>query len=195
MKKFILLSFLLLPLIAYASAESVILGWIYALESAQLPNLINLEKLPNIDKLAQDTFDQLKTDLTGKFGHGNLTDSDLRQYQYANDSWANVLKKSDKSSEFTAAQDAYDKLYSTSADIKGVSPLSKTQYQQSRDINRAALAASSYSYDMIAEHLQSVKNILAKLEAKGDITQKEATDLNARLIAESIFVQLEILRQ
>jgi type IV secretion system protein VirB5 len=204
LKRYIfLLSFLLtisLPLSAHAEIDiSGILSMlsdIFGVNTDILENNVDqLTELTDLNQVATDNLNELKNDLTGKFGHGNLTDKDLAQYTWSNDSWESALSMSNKSPEFRAAQQRYADMYETPKEITGVSSLTQTQYQQSRDINRAALASSSYSYTLISEHAESVKNILAKLEAKDKLTEKEAVDLNARLIAELCFIQLEMLKQ
>jgi type IV secretion system protein VirB5 len=200
MRRTLALFFLLMPISAFASDIGDVLGYlsdIYDLQK-QTFDVANsqLTDLGSINNLAQNTLNELKGDLTGKFGYGNLSDSELKQYTYSNDDWEDVLSMSNANADFKAAQQRYAELYSTPEKVQGVTSLVQTQYQQGRSISRAALAASSESYNLVAEHMQSVKDILSKLEATDHtVTEKEALDLNARLIAELCFIQLEVLKQ
>lgn len=188
-----------MPTVTYAAApvlpvEDIIADAILA-EMIFLQE-VTFELLTNNDDEIIDLLEKINGDLKGKYGHGTLTAADLAQYQDPiKDKWASVLSQSNSSAEFKNAQKAYASLYATDEDIEGVSELSKARYQQSRDINRAALAASSISYDKMNDHLNNIKSILAKLESSDEITIKEAMDLDTRLVAELGFLQLQSLQQ
>lgn len=189
----------LAPVPTYAAGTGVVVTDIIA--DAILEEMIFLQNVmfslmtDSSDEII-DLLDEIHGDLNGKYGHGNLTASELAQYQDPiKDKWEDVLDQSGSSAEFKKAQKSYAALYATDEDIQGVSELSKAQYQQSRNINRAALAASSLSYDKMNDHLNNIKDILAKMESSDDITMKETIDLNARLVAELSFLELQKLQQ
>lgn len=160
------------------------------------------DELKNINKSNMAQLDFLKRNNFGNFGFGNLMNGsgDLHKRQWSQNSWVDVLNASNSghSSGFNAAQDKYRKLYPVedAARISSTRPednLTRTHYQQSRDISRAALSASAFSYDQINEHIKNLHDMLAKLESSP--SEKAAIDLNTRLVAELGFIQIEMLRQ
>lgn len=170
---------------------------IYNLENNNLPNL---SKLTDILAVQNKTKDDIEKDLQGNFGYGHLFNDDnaLKNRQWSNDSWLDVLNETKTSSAFSEAQAQYKKLYPVieSSEIGATrinGGLNRTYYQQSSSISRAALAASSYSYDQINGHIKTLHDILAKLE--DNPSEKSAIDINARLVAEVGFIELELLKQ
>jgi type IV secretion system protein VirB5 len=173
----------------YADIWSDILDILKNMYGVQDSQLTELQKITGVEK-------NIHTDLSGNFGYGNLSDKDMSQYNWSNSSWESVMNMSGGSDAFKAAQKKYDSLYKSKEpkDLgKVVTERTKALYKQSKEINRAALAASSYSFTEITEHMQTVKDILAQLEQHPE--EKAAVDLNARLTAELCFIQLEMLKQ
>ena len=130
-----------------------------------------------------------------------LSANELKNHQWSNDSWSDVLEnKAGGQPGFADAQRKYADMYSIQRPENIASTrtgeggkLARTYYEQSGQISRSALAASSYSFDQVNNHIKNLNRILAKLE--NSPSEKAAIDLNARLIAELGFIQLEMLRQ
>lgn len=164
---------------------------------------LDIKKLDEqIQRTQQSTLLELQHDLRGNFGYGNLFNSpqDLINRQWSQGSWLDALNQvnTSQTSAFVQAQQAYAKLYPlVSPDLIAGSlkegSLKRNYYTQSSEINRTALAASSYSYNQINQHLQRMHSILAELEHQP--SEKAAIDLTARLIGEVGFIQLEGLKQ
>ncbi|TAK77638.1 MAG: hypothetical protein EPO11_02415 [Gammaproteobacteria bacterium] len=161
-----------------------------------------LQQLKDLSNINADQYNFLQKNLNGNYGYGNLLneDSDLNQKQWSNDSWTDVLSESSSgnAAAFADAQKTYDKLYPVVkpdqiAATRSKDNLTRTHYEQSSEISRATLAASSYGYDQINQHIKNVHDILEKLDSQ--TTEKAAIDLNARLNAEVAFILLEQLRQ
>lgn len=160
------------------------------------------QQMQDLSKLNTKQYDFLERNLSGNFGYGKFLNgsSDLYRRQWSNDSWVDVLRVSNNghASAFSDAQRNYDRLYPVVssdhiASTRSRDNLTRTHYQQSSEISRAALAASSYSYDQINEHIKNIHDILAMLE--NESSEKAAIDLNTRLVAELGFIQIEMLRQ
>lgn len=189
---------LFIPLNTFADGDDLtnvlnVLTQIYGVENQSLP--ASLQQLQNLNN-------SISNNLSGNFGYGNYlnTQNDLNQMQWSNSSWQDVLNLvgGGNTQQFAAAQQAYANLYPTvnSNQIGQTltnNDLTRIQYQQANNINRAALAASSYSYNDINTHLQNIHNMLSMLESQP--SEKAAVDLNTRLVAEISFIQLEMLKQ
>ncbi len=164
---------------------------------------VDIKKLDQeIQRTQQSTLLELQHDLRGNYGYGNLFNSsqDLANRQWSQGSWLDALNQTStgKTSAFVQAQQAYANLYPLvtpaliGSSLKEGS-LKRSYYTQSSQISRTALAASSYSYGQINQHLQQMHSILSELEKQP--TEKAAIDLTARLIGEVGFIQLEGLKQ
>lgn len=189
---------LTLPVSAYAGWGDVVdvLTEILGINKEQLG------QLKDINQLGQKSLDEFKRDLSGNFGYGSLlnTPDDLKKRLWSNDRWMDVLKNvsNDKTSAFSKAQEEYAKLYPVVSPDAIASTLkdgglTRTFYTQSSQISRAALAASSFSYDQLNQHIEAIHSILTKLDSQP--STKAAIDLNTRLVAELSFIQLEMLKQ
>ena len=174
------------------------------LKTAELINEAKnrFEQLKDISALDTKQFNFLQNNLSGNYGYGSLFNDahSLRERQWANDNWTDVLRASsnNQTSAFAAAQKRYETLYPVRAanhitPTRNQNNLTRAYYEEDKNISRAALAASSMSYDKINEHIKNLHDILLKLEDQQ--SEKSAIDLNARLVAELGFIQLEMLRQ
>jgi hypothetical protein len=180
------------------------------IDAAQIVQTIKLlmeakkqySELKDLSKINNKQYDFLQRNLHGNYGYGKfLNDSnDLHHRQWSNDSWVDVLRESNTghTSAFTNAQKNYEHLYpvlssNRIAPSRHKNNLTRTHYEQSSHISRAALAASSYSYDQINQHIKNVHDILNLLEKQP--TEKASIDINTRLVAELGFIQIEMLRQ
>lgn len=191
-----------------------------ALQATNLTNLATLPKeLITLDKTytqLQDQYTRLGkmhdainltnknlTDyLTGDTGIENYLNgsSDMNARLWSNDKWSDVLKASGggNTQGFTQMQQHYSDMYPVvdknkigGDDIKDTD-LIRAQYEQQKDISRAALADSAYSYNTINQHIQNIKSILSQISNKS--TEKASMDTNARLLAEVSYIQLEMLK-
>ena len=161
---------------------------------------VDIKKLDQeMQRTQQSTLAELQQDLRGNFGYGNLFNStqDLEKRQWSGNSWLEALNQSNtsKTSTFVQAQQSYTKLYPlvNAAQIAPEGSLKRSFYLQSSQINRTALAASSYSYDQMNQHIERIHTILAQLEKQP--SEKAAIDLTARLMGEVGFLQVEGLKQ
>lgn len=161
-----------------------------------------IEQLRNLKESSEEQLKLLKKSISGNFGYGNYlnTEEDETHREWSNDNWIDVLqmREDKKNTQFTDAQKAYQKLYPVT-DVDHVrttlkkDDLIKNYYDQSKAISRAALAASSESYNKINDHNQKIHTMIHLLENQP--SEKAAIDLNARLVAELAFIQLEILKE
>jgi type IV secretion system protein VirB5 len=161
-----------------------------------------LSQLDNISDLNRQQYNFIQQNAHGNYGYGRLgnSETDLYKRQWSHNSWLDALNGANNghTSAFVKAENHYRTLYPV-VDASHIAPsrsrnnLSRTYYDQSTKINRAALAASSQSYEQINDHIKNLHQMLLKLEDSPN--EKAALDLNARLIAEIGFIQLEMLRQ
>ena len=170
-----------------------VLQEMYTVENTNLP--ASLQQLKTVDSA-------LNTNLSGNFGYGNYLNgtSDLNQKLWSNNNWSDVLDNigGGNAQQFSLAQQAYANTYPVVSSNQigqtlNNNDLTRVQYQQASNVDRAALAGSSYSYDQINTHIQDIHTILAMLENQP--SEKAAVDLNTRLVAEVSFIQLEMLKQ
>lgn len=174
---------------------------IYELEGQYLPQLTNLGALQSAIINSTNIMQTLQRSLYGNYGYGNLLNNqtDLDNRLWSNDKWIDVLAKTNaNNSAFMQAQEMYERLYPSRepSQVRTTlqeADLNRTYYQQTRNLNRAALATSSYSYDNINQHIRNLHDMIKKLEDHPE--EKAAIDLNTRIAAELGFIQLEILKQ
>lgn len=187
---------------AYATMPVVDLGQIMQTIKLVMEAKKQYTQLKDLTNINNKQYDFLQRNLNGNYGYGKLLNdnNDLHRRQWSNDSWVDVLRASNTghTSAFAKAQKNYENLYpivspSRIASTRHKRNLTRTYYEQSSQISRAALAASSYSYDQINQHIKNVHDILALLENQP--TEKAAIDINTRLVAELGFIQIEMLRQ
>lgn len=200
---------LLMVIFIIPSSAFAILPVIDPAEILKTVELINqakdqITKLSDLQQLGKDQLGFLQKNLNGNFGYGNFLNGnkELSARQWSNGSWLDVLagKNTGSSSAFADAQKEYEKMYplvgsGSIATSRTNGGLARTYYQQSSQISRAALAASSMGYDKINDHIQRLHDILAELEKEPNKSEKAAIEINARLVAELGFIQLELLRQ
>lgn len=163
----------------------------------QMQNMENNE-LPNLSQINQN----LTKYMYGDTGIENILNgqSDMNQRLWSNANWNDVLNQvgGGTYSGFQQQQQAYAQMYPTQnkeqiGQTLTDNDLVRTYYQQNQEVSRAALAASSYSYNTINQHMQNIQSIL--LQIKNTPTEKASIDMNARLLAEVSYIQLEMLRQ
>ena len=207
MKKIIIMIIATITLTGISNYCYAVIPVIDPTEILKTVDLINktteqVKEIKKISDINKDQLDFLKTNINGNYGYGKLFNGtdDLNSRQWSNNSWVDVLNEvSDhKTSAFADAQKKYEQLYPVSnpeeiGKYRKDGGLVRAYYKQSSQISRAALASSSYSYDQINKHIENLHAILAKLDDQ--TTEKAAIDLNARLVAELGFIQLEMLRQ
>ena len=182
--------------------EAPLLEKMLLLQTTQLPNLAKLpEQLHELVK-ENTQLSILQNYLSGDTGIENLLNgkSEMEKRLWANAEWESLLKAEGKGSyqSLSNLQQQYAKRYPvTSENNIGQtltdSDLIRTYYAQSKAINQAALATSAYSYNQLQGHTESIHSLLSHL--KDTPTEKASMDMNARLLAEVSFIQLEMLRQ
>lgn len=196
----------------FATPDPIADALLTQMEALQSTNLSNLAELPKqLDQL-QKSFSQLKLQnqnlktiqgyMTGDSGFEDILNgnSDMNARLWSNDKWSDVLQSTNGANTqgFTSMQKQYSGMYPVvdkdqigGDDIKDTD-LIRAQYEQQKNISRAALAASAYSYNTINQHMQNIKTILANI--KNTQTEKASMDMNARLLAEVSYIQLEMLK-
>lgn len=198
------ISFLLLFMVvrpAFADAtDAYWLSMMFALQNTQLPNL--LKQFTQL-QTANTNLNTIQGYMSGDTGIENIlnTQSDVNQRLWSNSNWQDVLNNigGGNAQAFSQYQQSYSTLYNglVSKEQLGQTltdnDLIRTNYQQNQQISRAALASSEYSYNTINQHIQNIHDILAQLSQTQ--TEKASMDMNARLLAEVSYIQLEMLRQ
>lgn len=165
----------------------------------EMNNLQNMH-MPKLDDIKRNTgetvtkLDKIHNNLNNLSGYEKLlnTDDITAKRKWSDDKWSNALELKGDSS-FKNIQRKYEELYPVDNENLKNSVLQNNFYKRSTQLNRTALAASEYSYDTINEHMDTVNKLLRELA--NSPTVKQATDLNARLLAEISFIQLEMLKQ
>ena len=139
--------------------------------------------------------------LNGNFKYGAFQNSDTENAlrKITPNSWSDALSQSSHGNDaYNAAYNNYKKIYAINASDKiapslGQKNLIRNHYERSTEVNRAALAASEASFDQINKHIETLSTMLKELDTHPE--EKAASELNARLVAEIGFIQLETLRQ
>jgi hypothetical protein len=198
---------LLLPLFLSLSVhaeviEAPLLEKMLALQTAQLPNLAKLpQQLNELVKQTQQ-LQHVQHTLSGDTGIQHLLNgkTEMNQRCWANPEWESLLqaKGSGSYASLSHLQQQYHTRYPVTSE-KNIgqtltdADLIRVYYAQSKAINQTALASSAYSYNQLHGHTQSIQTLLAHLQDTP--TEKASVDMNARLLAEVSFIQLEMLRQ
>lgn len=203
MKYFFLLIYILLSFSVKAEIiEAPLLEKMLALQAAQLPNLAKLpDQLHELER-ENTQLSILKTYFSGNTGIENLFNgkAEMDQRLWANPQWESLLKAEGGGSyqSLSNLQRQYAKRYpvineNNIGQTLTDDDLIRAYYAQSKAINQAALASSAYSYNQLQGHTQSIHGLLSHL--KDTPTEKASMDMNARLLAEVSFIQIEMLRQ
>lgn len=142
----------------------------------------------------------IQKQLTGNFNYGayNNDDKATTARKITPSSWDDALKSAGNNKIYNDAYGNYKKIYALNksdevAPTSSGSNLIKSHYERSQAVNRAALASSEASFNQINEHIETLHKMVQELDAHPE--EKAASEINARLVAENAFIQLEMLRQ
>ena len=77
---------------------------------------------------------------------------------------------------------------------KGASQAHVKQYKKKRAVNEAVTVQTTYAFDELSKHIKTVHELSAKIESSSNEGTKSALDLNARLLAEIAYIQVQSLK-
>ncbi len=151
---------------------------------------------------AQQQLDRAKAlvnDNEGHYGFGGLKDSasDFKNRQWSPSSWKQTLQglSGGNSARYQELVSLYKRDHPTlpTAEYeKGASKERATAYEQSVEVNRAAVVNSTYAFDNIKTHLDTLHALTQKIDTAPNT--KAAMDLNSRIVAESAYIQAQELK-
>ncbi len=143
---------------------------------------------------------QIKNSLQGNYGMGLLENGVEAMQERRNipTTWQEVVdmqKSGQLPGLFEGKKDFYKKLLPT-VDSKLISQDPNNRnvigYQLSTDNTRATFASVETIYDNIEKRMKAVENLTSAIDKTTNA--KEATDLNSRIVAETNFINLEMMK-
>ncbi len=144
---------------------------------------------------------QLKQLNSGHAGFGDLKNTlqDLKDRQWSPETWEDALQNlaGGNKARYDALVKAYEKNNDFLSDdefLKGASKANLKQYKKKRAVNEAVTVQTTYSFNELNKHIQTVHTLSAKIEGSSNQSTKSALDLNARLLAEIAYIQTESLK-
>jgi len=148
-----------------------------------------------------DTASQLKKLHEGHYGLGDLknTAEDLKNRQWSPETWEDALQNlaGGNKARYDALVKAYEKNNDFLSDdefAKGASQAHVKQYKKKRAVNEAVTVQTTYAFDELSKHIKTVHELSAKIESSSNQGTKSALDLNARLLAEIAYIQVQSLK-
>lgn len=148
-----------------------------------------------------DAASQLKKLHEGHYGLGDLknTAADLRNRQWSPETWEDALQNlaGGNKARYDALVKAYEKNNDFLSDdefAKGASQASVKQYKKKRAVNEAVTVQTTYAFDELSKHIKTVHELSSKIESSSNEGTKSALDLNARLLAEIAYIQVQSLK-
>jgi len=148
-----------------------------------------------------DTANQLKQLHEGHYGLGDLknTAADLKNRQWSPETWEDALQNlaGGNKARYDALVKAYEKNNDFLSDdefSKGASQANVKQYKKKRAVNEAVTVQTTYAFDELSKHIKTVHELSAKIESSSNQGTKSALDLNARLLAEIAYIQVQSLK-
>ncbi len=204
---FLIVSLVLLPINCFASFWDSIIGILSEINGTLNGQLTPLnDKLSNLNTLMSDLknkneigFAKELGALTGSYGMGNLYNSFSYQQdrQWSPTTWAEALNSaSGMSSHYQQLYNDYGQRYPSvnqQTIINNLNSDTANSYQQAVQTNRAVYVNSTYAFDRINKNLQQLYQLSKSIEQTKN--QKEALDLNSRLIAQIGYINTQIAKQ
>ncbi|MDF1684858.1 MAG: type IV secretion system protein [Legionellaceae bacterium] len=148
-----------------------------------------------------DTAKKLKALHEGHYGLGDLknTAADLKNRQWSPETWEDALQNlaGGNKARYNALVKAYEKNNDFLSDdefSKGASQAHVKQYKKKRAVNEAVTVQTTYAFDELSKHIKTVHELSAKIESSSNQGTKSALDLNARLLAEIAYIQVQSLK-
>lgn len=165
-----------------------------------LTNTVIAKDLAIIGKLHDQIthLNSIKNNLSGVGTFGSLfNDQSQLNNRLTNASWDDALKNIAggnvaRYQELKSKYEAKHKLQSVSEYSKGVADEQKNSYKNSKETTEAASLNSEIEFNNINQELKNIHEISKKID--GAQTQKQISDLNARLMVELAYLQAESLR-
>lgn len=199
MKKLILtLSFVLLLGISTSHAALPVVD--NSAIAKLLQQIAEMKKQYDMLKKQYNEAVQIKNSLQGNYGMGLLENGvdAIQGRRQLPKTWQEVVdlqKNGQLPGLFAGKQDFYKKLLPTT-DLKNFSsdPNNRNSvgYKLSTDNTRAAFASVETLYDNIEKRMKTVENLTTAIDKTTNA--KEAMDLNSRMVAETNFINLEMMR-
>ncbi len=146
-----------------------------------------------------NTAKRIASDAEGHYGYGNLINdaASLTEREWSPDNWQDALKglSGGNPARYQQLVQQYQQDHPTlSPDEfkKGASVAAAQQYQQQIQTNQAASVTASYAFNDIKQHLENIHQLSQNIEKAQDT--KAAIDLNARLLTEIAYIQVQQLK-
>lgn len=150
-----------------------------------------------VDQL--NTAKRIANDAEGNYGYGNLINSHaaLIEREWSPDNWQDALKglAGGNPERYQELIQQYQKDHPTLSPEefkKGASLAQAQQYQQQIQTNQAASVTASYAFNDIKQHLENIHELSQYIEKSQNT--KAAMDLNARLLTEIAYIQVQQLK-
>lgn len=183
---------------SYADAIDIlrILGNIYGINVDQLETLKDVK---NLNEALKEVGEKQLSAVTGHYNLGNLYNSshDQAERLWSDENWQRVLEQASggNSARFRELLKSYHDRYPTLSQNQ-ITQFSNTlkakTYSDNARTNLAGLSVSEYSYNAVQDRIKKLQGLLNQIEQTPN--QKASLDLQARILAEIGFVQLELLR-
>ncbi len=156
-------------------------------------------QLRNLYRQAQREYQMtqgVRDSLQGQYGYGAMLD-DVTARNWSPVSWDDALKgvAGGNTTRYETLKQRYVKAHPTlskEAYQKGSSQRKADDYVQQASINQTATVQSTYTYDELKKHVDTLHQLTQKIDATDNA--KAAMDLNSRIQAEMAYLQVESLK-
>ena len=177
--------------------------------TAAINFIVEFQKLKQQYKLLNQTYNNaiqrlteaktLVKDSEGHYGFGSLDNSaaDLKQREWSPSNWQDALKglSGGNAARYQQLLSEYKKNHHTLSQTdfaKGAGSARALNYNQQVQTNQAAAVQTSYAFNDVQQHLQSVHQLSAQIEQAKNT--KAAVDLNSRLLTELAYISVQELK-
>lgn len=184
---------------SYADVMDVlkILGNLYGINVDQLAALKDVK---NLNEALKEVGEKQLSAVTGHYNIGNLynSTSDQAERLWLNDNWQKLLQNASGGNAarfqelLKSYHDKYPMLAQTQITPFNSNTLKAKTYTDNARTNLAGLSVSEYSYNSVQDRIKKLQGLLNQIEQTPN--EKASVDLQARILAEIGFVQLELLR-
>lgn len=201
---------LLVVLLVFLGVPVSTFGLMPVMDHAAVMNLIQtyrqlkmqydlLAKTYENGKSLLDKTDQLARGIQGNYGFGNLENdlTSLKQRKWSPNSWEEALRgmsggNKARYRELLAHYKENNPTLSQAEYEKGASPRLYKRYAREISVNQAVVVNSSYAFNDINRHLETIHRLSKQIEKTENL--KASMDLNARLLAEVAYIQVQNLK-
>ncbi len=162
----------------------------------------NVQQLYQQYQLLQTQLNQLKqiqSAATGHYGFGQLLNSpdDLIKKQWTPARWQDALQgmaggNPERYKELVQAYEKNHRTLTQSQFSQGATSQQTTRYIHDRQVNRVVAVNSTYAFNNIKSHLNTIHALSSKIDAASNT--KAAMDLNSRLLTEMAYIQTQTLK-